>query len=136
MKMQLLGLAVLMLAAAFSLSGCSKVADLSVTRGLADQFMLKLSRADFKGAYEMCDPHAVSEDNLRAIRNNPEIDDLWEHYTSLVHGDGGMLSQEGAFRQLRLAPATVRDKPGYTVHITFREYDEGWLVMALMIDTE
>jgi hypothetical protein len=125
----LLGLTVLL-----AVPGCSKAADMSVCRGLANQFMNKLARGDLAGAYDMCDPNVISYDGLLAIRNNPDLDDLWDHYTSLVHGDGGQLSTEGAFRELRLAPATVRDKPGFVVHIRFRLYDEGWRVMAFQVD--
>jgi hypothetical protein len=116
--------------------GCSKAADLSVCRGLADQFMNRMARGDLAGAFEMSDPNVVNYDSLLAIRNNPELDGLWEYYTSLEHGDGGQLFTDGPFRELRLAPAGVRDKPGYTVHIRFRLYDEGWRVMAFSVDTK
>jgi len=133
-RLSILVLATALLPLAFA-GGCGKAADLSVCRGLAQQFMVRLARADFQGAYAMADPHAVTEDDLRRIRNNPEWDGLWDHFTSLDHGEGGMLRTEGAFRELRLAPATVRDKPGYIIHIQFREYEEGWKVMALRIET-
>lgn len=118
---------------AFMLSSCGAAADLNSCRKVADDFMARLAKRDFNGAYALCDPMALDQDVLFKIGNSPAYETLLDNYKGLNHGDGGQLLDGSSPPEVRLAPATPDGHDGFRVHFAFRKLDTGWKVIAFQI---
>jgi hypothetical protein len=112
------------------LSGCGAYADMNDCRKLADDFAARLSKGDYLGAYEMCDPDALNHDTLQRIVN--ENPGAFDNFAGIEHGEGGNLQEKGDVRELRLAPANLG--PKHVVHFMFRDEGQGWKVVGFRLE--
>jgi hypothetical protein len=127
-------LAALLMICVVLLAGCSAAIDLTATRNVADRFMERLARGDLTGAYDMCDPNALTYDTLQQIANNPRFNEVFRNYQGLSHGEGGRRESRGEFTDVVLAPASVVGHEGWTVRFGLRRFDDGWKIMAFQIE--
>jgi hypothetical protein len=116
------------------LAACGSPAQLESCRSTADIFMERLAKGDHNGAYELCDPNALSIETLRKIANNPKFDTVMNDFKGLEHGDGGQKEEKGEVLEIRLAPAKFKEHEGYTVHFAFRHHPGEWKIIAFQID--
>ena len=116
------------------IAGCGPGAELASCRSVADTFMERLANGDQLGAYELCDPNALSMDSLRTIASNPDFADLMNDYKGLEHGDGGQKDEKDEGDEVRLAPATAKGHDNFTLHFAFRKEPAGWRVIGFKID--
>jgi hypothetical protein len=116
------------------LTGCGSPAQLESCRSAADEFMLRLSRGDHNGAYELCDPDSLSMQNLREIANNPKFDPVMNDFKGLEHGDGGQKEERGDVMEIRLAPAKFKGHEGWKVQFAFRHHPGQWKLIGFKIE--
>ncbi len=126
---QLLGIFLL----ALLVSGCADALHLTATRNTADLFMAKVARGDINGAWEMCDPAALSRETLERVAYHERYADLFRNYSGLNHGDGGQKTEGEAFTDVRLAPAAVEGAPGWIANFVLRKTDADWKIIAFEI---
>jgi hypothetical protein len=129
-RMAVISLTVLLLA------GCADAFDLNATRNVSERFMEKLARGDINGAYELCDPNALSRDTLDDIANKAEYANLYRKFKGLDHGEGGQKDTSGAYTDVRLSPAKIRGEDGWIAHFALRKYDEGWKIIGFRIEPQ
>ncbi|MCB9894358.1 MAG: hypothetical protein H6839_07910 [Planctomycetes bacterium] len=116
------------------LAGCGPGAELASCRSVADTFMERLAKGDQLGAYELCDPNALSMDNLRSIANNPDFSEMLNDYKGLEHGDGGQKEDKDSGDEVRLAPAKATGHENFIVHFAFRKEPAGWRIIGFKIE--
>jgi hypothetical protein len=116
------------------LAGCGPGAELASCRDVADLFMERLTKGDHLGAYELCEPEALSMSNLKTIANNPDFDPVMNDYKGLEHGEGGQKEDKEKGAEVRLAPATPTGHEDFAVLFAFRQKTEGWRIIGFKIE--
>lgn len=118
------------------LGGCGDAMELGTCRDLADEYMEKFAKGDYRGAYEMCDTDTLNYDDLTKTANAEENQELLNDYRGLQHGDGGQKRELENATQIRLAPAAPVGHDDYRVHFAFREIAGEWKIVAFVIEKQ
>lgn len=102
----------------------------------ADLFMERLSKGDVNGAYSLCDPNAVSLDNLRNIANEPTNDTVMNDFQGFRHGEGAQSAKdaEGRITEIRLPPTKFKGHDGWVAHFAFRKVNDEWKIIGFKIE--
>jgi hypothetical protein len=117
------------------LAACGS-AEVKNVQSQGDLFLSRLAKGDFNGAFELCDPDAVSHDALRAIRNNAEYDEVFDDYRGLRFSEGANATRndDREIVEIRLAPAEFKGHKGWYAHFAFRRQAGKWWIIAFKIE--
>jgi hypothetical protein len=117
-------------------AGCGSPAHLESCRDKAEQFMERLAKGDFNGAYELCDPDMIGPDGLRKIANSDKNRPVLDDYKGLEHGEGGQETRDAndEIVEIRLAPVKFKGHDGFVGHFAFRLESGAWKITGFQID--